>query len=114
MPINPDEAFVCEPITPVAGTFDPGAMARGEPGLPQAFRWRKEQYVVARVLESWRSVGVERGGGSEEYLRKHWYRVETTGGQVMTLYFDRQPLRGRGPIKGRWTLYSMARQEKPE
>jgi len=111
MPIDPDEAFVCEPITPVAGTFDPRAMGRGEPGLPQSFSWRDQQYVVARVLESWRSVGVERGGGTEKYLRKHWFRIETKGGQVMTLYFDRQPLRGRGSIQGRWTLYSVARQE---
>lgn len=111
MPINPEEAFICEPITPVAGTFDPGAMARGEPGLPQAFTWRGERYAVARVRETWRSVEVERGG-VEKYLRKHWYRLETTEGQVMTLYFNRQPLRGRRPTQGRWTLYSMARQEE--
>jgi len=112
--INSDEAFVCEPITPVAGTFDARAMARGEPGLPQAFTWRQEEYAVARVVESWRSTGKDRGGGSEVYVRRHWYRIETTGGEVMTLYFDRQPLRGRGASKGRWTRYSMVRQEERE
>jgi hypothetical protein len=59
-------------------------------------------------MESWRSYGDDRGrSGGERYLRKHWYRIETVCGKVMTLYFDRQPRRGRGPTKGRWTLYSM-------
>ncbi len=114
-PIDPQEALISEPIQPLPGSFDPAGMARGEPGLPRVFTWRKQQYTVARLLETWCSYGDDRGrGGGERYLRKHWFRVETTEGKVMTLYFDRQPLRGRGPVKGRWTLYSMGRDQEPE
>ncbi len=104
-PQDPRESFVSEPIEPRPGSFDATSMARGEPGLPAAFTWRGAEYTVARVLESWRSYGRE-PGGTETYLRKHWYRIETTTGEVMTLYFDRQPRRGRTPAKGRWTLYA--------
>ena len=48
------------------------------------------------------------------YLRRHWYRIETTNGDVMTLYFNRQPRRGRGPVKGRWTLYSWRQQDNEQ
>ena len=50
-------SFISEPITPVKGTFDPAGMARGEPGLPQKFRWRKKEFVVAEVLEQWKEHG---------------------------------------------------------
>jgi hypothetical protein len=41
------EEFVSEAIVPVAGTFDAGAMSRGEPGLPARFTWRDKIYTVA-------------------------------------------------------------------
>jgi hypothetical protein len=108
---DPRESFVSEPIEPRPGSFEAAAMARGEPGLPGAFTWRGAEYVVALVVESWRSHG-RSPGGTEMYLRKHWYRVATTTGEIMTLYFDRQPRRGRAPAKGRWTLYSWRRGEE--
>ena len=45
------EEFVSELIRPVAGSFDVGGMARGEPGLPSRFMWRDKEYAVAEVLE---------------------------------------------------------------
>ena len=38
--------FVSDPVTPEAGSGDVGAMSRGEPGLPRAFR-TPAVYVVA-------------------------------------------------------------------
>ena len=107
MPIDTRESFISEPITPESGTFAAAAMARGEPGLPAAFVWRGRWYAVTRVLESWKSTGADRSGGSERYVRRHWYRVTTTTGEVMTVYFTRQPPAGRSRSRQRWTLFSM-------
>ena len=103
-----DEVFVGDQITPVAGAFDTAAMATGAPGLPRRFVWRGTQYTVEQVLETLKSSSPCRSGGGEMYLRKHWYRIRTTGGEVMTLYFNRQPHRGRRATRDRWVLYSMA------
>jgi hypothetical protein len=82
-------------------------MARGEPGLPAAFTWRGNEYTVARVIETWKSTAPDRDGGSEMYVRKHWYRVKTATGEVMTLYFTRQPPAGRARSQRRWMLFSL-------
>ncbi len=107
MLIDPDESFVSEPIAPESGTFALASMARGEPGLPAAFVWRGRQYAVAGVIESWKTTGADRSGGSERYVRRHWYRVRATTGEVMTLYFTRQPGAGRSGARQRWTLFSV-------
>ena len=65
------EEFISEPIEPVAGAFDTTAMTRGEPGLPERFKWRDKEYAVADVLEAWKELGPCRSGGNEKYLRKH-------------------------------------------
>ncbi len=101
-----DEEFVSEPITPTVGTFDASAMSRGEPGLPNEFDWRGRHFtVVAHVLKKWKSSTRERG---EMYLRRHWFSVETTSRDRMTLYCERQAKNLKKP-KARWWLYSMAK-----
>lgn len=100
------EQFVSEPIHPVEGTFDPSGMVRGEPGLPQQFVWRDNEYTVAEVLQVWKEDGPCKSGSSEMYLRKHWYRVATEQGPEMTLYFQRQP-RSKSQNKTRWWLYTI-------
>ncbi len=101
------DRFICEPITPVAGTMDISAMAIGEPGLPKRFLWRNEEYTVDRVLEKWKELGAE-PGGDNKYVRKHWYRILTTSGHEMKLYFERQS-RSRAQQKVRWWLFTMMR-----
>ena len=103
----PRRSFVSEPITPVDGSFDPAAMARGEPGLPCQFRWRKKEFIVAEVLERWKEHGDCRNGSGERYVRKHGYRVRTTDGTVMNLYFQRSQGRGKLPAKSRWWIQSI-------
>jgi len=101
------EQFVSEPLTPVQGCFEPGSMTRGEPGLPLRFIWRVEEYEVAEVLEAWKETGPCKTHGSEQYLRKHWWRIRTTCGLEMTIYFERQP-RSKRQRKARWWLYTVA------
>jgi hypothetical protein len=106
-PTSERESFIGEPIVPKPGTFDAAAMATGAPGLPRVFTWRGEEYEVAAVLETWRSQ--EPGAGMDKkhmYVRKHWYRIRTTSGKTMTVYFDRKPLGRRGKSKQRWHLFS--------
>jgi hypothetical protein len=99
------EEFVSEQIVPTAGTFDASAMTRGEPGLPGVFTWRDAEYKVDRLMSKWKSSTPERG---ELYLRRHWYRIQTTTGEHMTLYCQRQAKNPKKP-KARWWVYSVTR-----
>ena len=105
------EEFISEPIEPVAGTFDTAAMTRGEPGLPERFKWRDKEYAVLDVLEAWKETGPCRSGSPEKYLRKHWYKIRTDSGLEMTLYFERQS-RSKSSSKTRWWLYTINTKEK--
>ncbi|KKK64883.1 hypothetical protein LCGC14_2979730 [marine sediment metagenome] len=106
-PDGATERFVSEPLVPDAGTADPAGMARGEPGLPGAFTWRGMRYAVAGVLETWKTSRREGGSPTGElYLRRHWYRIVTTCGRVMTVYCQRQAGDARG-AKRRWWLYTI-------
>jgi len=101
-----DDEFISELIKPVAGTFDTAAMASGEPGLPGRFVWRNKEYTISEVLEKWKESGRCKSGGSEMYLRKHWFKVRCTDGLEMTIYFERQPRTGK-QNKMRWWLYTV-------
>ena len=105
------EDFVSEPIMPVADTFDLTGMTRGEPGLPGRFTWRDKEYAVSSVLETWKELGPCRSGGPEKYLRKHWFKVRTSDGLKMTIYFERQA-RSKRQNKTRWWLYTISGREK--
>lgn len=99
------DQFICQPITPVPNTFDTHAMAQGEPGLPHRFLWQNHEYQVLEVLEIWKTSSPE-GGSGEMYLRRHWWKLRTTEGPVMTIYCDRQARHARQPKK-RWWLYTI-------
>jgi phosphoribosylglycinamide formyltransferase-1 len=100
-------SFISEPIKPVEDSFDTAGMARGEPGLPRKFHWRGKEFVVAEVLKQWKDHGDCRHGSGERYVRKHGYRVRTTKGEIVSLYFQRSV--GRGKIVGqpRWWMHSI-------
>ena len=100
-------AFISEPILPVDASFDTAGMARGEPGLPRKFRWRKKEFLVAEVLEQWKDHGDCRHGSGERYVRKHGYRVRTSEGAIFRLYFQRSMGRGKLPSKSRWWIQSI-------
>lgn len=104
------DEFVCEPIEPDRASFDPATMARGEPGVPRRFTWRGREHVVASVTESWKKTGPCRHGSGERYVRRHYYRVVTTSGEVLTIFFER---RSRSPRKAgpRWWVYTVSTRE---
>jgi hypothetical protein len=112
MDTNPSqpEQFISEAIVPVAGSFNAAAMSRGEPGLPAQFTWRGATYAVARLLSTWKTSTAERG---EMYLRRHWFSIETTSGEHMTLYCERQTKNSRQP-KARWWLYTIQSERVPD
>jgi len=98
------ERFISEAIEPIAGEFDPAAMAAGEPSLPARFRWRGREYEVAELLESRREL-TPRSFEEDRYLRKHWFRIRTRCGVEMNLYFQRRSRDVRGGK--RWWLYTI-------
>jgi len=100
-----EEQFISEPVSPVPGTYDLGAMGRGEPGLPARFLWRDREYEVVSVLKAWKTSSPE-GGTGRLYLRRHWYTVKTRTGERMTLYCERQTRNRKHPTS-RWWLFSM-------
>lgn len=97
--------FICEPMIPLAG-FDTAAMSRGEPGLPQRFTWREQEYRVKGVLRKWKTSGPCRNGSGEVYLRRHWFEIVTDPPATMIVYFDRQA-KDRNRPKARWWVYSV-------
>ena len=110
--IRQREEFICEELVPAPGTFDAGAMSRGEPGLPARFTWRGVEYRVAGVVRQWKTSGPCHSGSDEVYLRRHWYQVVTEPRAVMTVYCDRQAKDRRRPKK-RWWVYTVARASCP-
>ncbi len=81
-------------------------MSRGGPGIPRHFTWRGRSYEVLGLIDTWTTR--ERGKGMDKkytYIRKHFYRIKTTTGEIMTLQFDRKPQGPRG--RDRWSLFSM-------
>jgi len=102
------EQFISEAIEPVADTFDASGMAVGEPGLPLKFSWRGHTFHIVKVIRTWKDTGPCTHGSNEQYVRKHWYEIETSSGAVMKLYFDRHPRGGRNAA--RWWLFSIREQ----
>jgi hypothetical protein len=99
--------FVSEPIEPAAGSFDAAAMSRGEPGVPNRFTWRGREFVVDHVIRAWKSSTRDRG---ELYLRRHWYEIQMTSGERITLYCERQTKNRKKP-KQRWWMYGFVEAE---
>ena len=97
------EEFVGEALVPTPGSFDASAMARGEAGVPRTFTWRGTTHEVADLLASWKGTGQDRG---ETYLRRHWFRVRTTSGTILTIYCERQARNTKRP-KSRWWVYTV-------
>ncbi len=93
--------FVSEALTPLDGVHDGTGPSRGEPVLPDAFRWHDERLDVAEVIRTWRSTKADRG---DVYLKRHWYEIALGDGRIAVIYFLRTARRGAP----RWWLYTIA------
>lgn len=103
--------FVSEPLTPLEGSFDTSGMARGEPGLPRKFRWRKRDWEVGAVLERWKKYGDCRHGSGERYVRQHGFKLQTTDGIVLTVCFQRSFGKTRNQPRVRWWVRTLENAE---
>ena len=93
--------FVSEPLVGSPELVEGGAFGRGEAPLPQRFRWRDAEIVVAAVVRSWRSTKTDRG---DAYLARFWFELTTVDGRTAVVYFDRKARR----TEPRWWLYSIS------
>ena len=100
------ETFIGEAIRPDAATFNALALIGGVPEMPKRFTWRDETFEVAEVLETWKELGPAKEGGPHQYLRKHWFRIRTTSGDEMKIYFERTA-RSAKQRRTRWWLYAL-------
>ena len=107
------ERFVGEDLSPVIATCDTSRMAAGEPCLPREFIWRGQTVTILAVLRSWHETGQDHHGSHEQYLRKHWYEVETAAHGTLKIYFDRQPPRRGRKGGSRWRLFSIGEPGGP-
>lgn len=100
----PLETFVSEALHP-EGTGCVLPPHVGEPALPLKFVWRRQVHSVQSVRRTWKALDPDRThGGSELYLRRHWFELQMNDGSVWTVYFQRQPT-SRRHAKARWWLY---------
>jgi len=102
MSFSNNERLISEPVSPEAGSFDSSAMAQGTPGVPLSFTWRGTAYRVSKILETRKSLRPCHSGSGEQYVNKHFFKVETETGEIMTLYRTRS-----GSKKDSWTLYTI-------
>ena len=87
------------------------AVVIGAPLLPAKFLWRKNEYEIREVLEMWKESGSCTHGSGERYVRKHWFRIRTTSGDEMKIYFERKARSAR-QVKRRWWIYSLVDRER--
>jgi phosphoribosylglycinamide formyltransferase-1 len=99
------EQLVSQQIKPLLGQVDARRIVTGEPLLPAGFIWGGAEYAVAEVLEAWKETAPCTHGSGEKYVRKHWFRIRTTGGDEMKIYFERKARSAR-EAKRRWWLYT--------
>jgi hypothetical protein len=102
------EKFISEAIEPKTDMLDISRMATGEPGIPLEFVWQGRTVRVVKVIRCWKETGPCRHGSGERYVRKHWFEVVSDSGDIMKIYFERQPKGGRRAA--RWWLFTVCEE----
>ena len=94
--------FVSAAIQPTGSAL--ASQATGsEPPVPSVFSWAGRELAVKTILRTWRSTKNDRG---DNYLKRHWYEIETTDGAILQVYYDREGRRGESP----WWLFTIDEQ----
>ena len=99
------ERLISEAIVPLRDEgAEPAPASGGDPIPPVRFRWRDRDVSVVDVLEKWKGLSPRAANTRGRYVRRHWYRVRTADGDVMTIYLTRAA--PNAPRPG-WWLYSV-------
>jgi hypothetical protein len=104
-------------MEPIEAVFIHRPALEKRPGCPDGFIWRGELHKVTQKLAEWHDY--RRKGRMEKNMRpahavaaavkgswgvgQDYYQVETEGGRIFTIYYDRAP-RGSDARKGEWYL----------
>lgn len=110
-----DSELISEPIRVTA--FDSSAMKTGLAGAPTAFVWRDRECIVERLLEHRKfSRGDAHNPSKEKYLKREYFTVRLSTGEIAELYIERQPRPGASANarKQRWFLYTILRTSGDE
>jgi len=91
--------FISRPIAPAGEGFVTQANG-SEPPVPSAFTWDGRLLTISTVLRGWRSTKTDRG---DAYLKRHWFELQTSEGETIEVYYDRESRRGAA----RWWLYTI-------
>ncbi|MBV8345412.1 MAG: hypothetical protein JO190_10530 [Candidatus Eremiobacteraeota bacterium] len=92
--------FISAPLA-VAGQGFLTPADGSRPPVPSAFLWDDRTLVITAVLRTWRSTKGDRG---DNYLKRHWFELETACGLRLEVYYDREARRGATP----WWIYTVA------
>lgn len=105
--------------------FDQAPLYSKKPGPPNSFTWQGEKFDVEDILSTWFDFGRKGKAAKnmrEENLReakrrgswgvgRYYFRVETEGGRVFDLYYDRAP-KDAGDRAGHWFLWRELKEEQ--
>jgi hypothetical protein len=95
--------FVSAALVPTGDGFITPATG-SEPPVPRRFSWNGHLVEIAAVLRSWRSTKTDRG---DAYLKRYWFELETSDGQRIEVYYDRDA-RNAAAL---WRLYTITDSE---
>ena len=104
--------------------FSKTPLLEKKPGLPSAFTWRGERYVIQELLSEWhdyqrrgrmaRNMSTEHSSRSERRgswgVGQDYYRVMTENGRIFEIYYDRAPI-DADRRKGGWFLFRELEEE---
>lgn len=107
--------FIGEPVT--VEWDEPPARTK-TPECPDRFVWREDTYAITALLTEWQDfqrrgrmarnmrpehlqVAAQRGSWG---VGRFYFRVQTGGGRIFDLYYDRQP-KDCDDRHGSWVLY---------
>jgi hypothetical protein len=99
--------FIGEPIQT---DFSGQPLLTKKAGCPVAFNWRGERFDVTGLLAEWHDysrrgrMGLNMAPGSRG-VGRDYFTIQTLGGRVFTIYYDRAP-RSASEQSGEWWLLS--------
>ena len=77
----------------------------GKSKEPTSFIWKRKDYKIKEILESWADWGFPPGSPKKKSWRlrhhRNYYKIKTEDGKIFEIYFDRKTKKE----EGEWVLY---------